>query len=53
MFDEIVFVLHCCTIPKFGETKNRLLKNVSYIKDIIHVGHIKGNISYKYGSSVA
>ena len=35
LFDEPVFVLHCCITAKFGERKNSLLKYFD-----IYVGHI-------------
>ena len=47
MFDEPVFKLHCCTTAKFEETKNSLLKYVWYNEEIIYVGHVKRDISYK------
>ena len=40
MFDEPVFFLYYYTIAKSGETKNNLLKYVSYTEEIIYVRNI-------------
>ena len=40
MFDGPVILLHFCTIAKFRNTKNSLLKYVWFNEEIIHTGYV-------------